>query len=123
MLIATRALVNEIGCAVPVLKKSYVCLVQQLASKVKEAHQESKVDQRELVERDGKIEALSLKVQRLAGGSENSARLQSQVTTKYMEATVARVGALLSAKALDAMTRAHALLQSEVDVLHATREC
>lgn len=58
---ATRGLVAEISCVVPIFKKAYVDLVQQLAEEVNDGHQSSEVYRRELAERDGKIEELSLR--------------------------------------------------------------
>lgn len=43
---ATRALIKEIWCALPVSEKGYVDLVQQLAGEVKDMRQKSEGDKR-----------------------------------------------------------------------------
>lgn len=76
-MIAKRALVKLIGCAVLVSKKDYVDLVQQLDEEVNDALWKSEVDRRRLAKRDGKIEALSLKVLLLSDDSVSGAQFQA----------------------------------------------
>lgn len=118
---ATRALVKEVGFAVPVFKKGYVDLVYQFARVVKDACRTSGVDRGEMAKRDRKVEELSLKVQFSVDNSEKVTWLQAQVTGKDVALTAARVASSWSAKMLDAMTHVYASLRSELDSLHATR--
>lgn len=57
-----------------------------------------------------------------ADDSEKVALLQAQLTSKDVELTVARVASSLSTNELNAMSRAHVSLKSELDVLHAAEE-
>lgn len=68
---------KEVDCAVPVSKRGYVDLVQQLPLEVKKARRKFEFARRELVERHGKIKELNLKVQMLAHDSETLARIQA----------------------------------------------
>lgn len=58
---ATSNVLKEISFIMPVSGTGYVHLVQQLAGEVKNACRRCEVDRRELPERDGKMEELSLK--------------------------------------------------------------
>lgn len=65
----TRELIEVVGYIVPVSKKGYVDMVQQLDEVVKDARQKSIVDRRKVTEFDRMVKELSLKVQLLADDS------------------------------------------------------
>lgn len=106
----------------PDFKKGYAGKVHHFAEEMKEACRKSKVDRRELAQRESKVKEWQLKVQLLADDSENVAQIQPQVNVKDEALTASRVAASQSTKALDARSRTHATLQLELDALHATGE-
>lgn len=89
-------------------KNGNVDLVEQLDRVVEKARLRSEVESPELVERNGKIEELDLKVQLLADDLKKVEQLQAQVTAKFVKLTTVRVTLPLSIEALDTMTAAHA---------------
>lgn len=112
---------KEIGCPVPVFKKGYEYLVQQLARKVKDVRRKSKAESLKLVEHDDKIEELGLDEQLLSDDSQKMARLRAQIPARDLQFTPIRVAALQLNRALETITRDHVSLQSEVEDLHAAR--
>lgn len=56
---AIKPQIEEVGCAVPLSKKSYVDFVQQLVGEIKDRHQNSEVDRCRVAECDGEIEEWS----------------------------------------------------------------
>lgn len=90
---ATGVIVKDIGCAMPASEKGYVYLVRKLAGDLKGARQKSVADLCGLLEQDGKIEELRLKVQFLADYSKTLARLQVQMSAENVRLTAALVAA------------------------------
>lgn len=90
---ATRTLLEEDGCAVPVSKKGYVVLVQQSTEEVEEARWKYEAGSPELAERDGKVKELNLTVRPFADDSEKVERLRAQIASKVVELTTSCVAA------------------------------
>lgn len=83
------------------------------------ARQKSEVDRSKVVESDGKIEELRLKVQLLADESQKVARLQAKRIGQDVKLTYMSVAASRSTKEFGTMFQDHASLRSKLDALPA----
>lgn len=82
---STRELVEEAGCAVPVSKKRYVELAEQLVGKVTDTCQKSKGDKHRFLDRGAYFKKLSLKVWLSTDHSKTAVVLQAQVAARSLK--------------------------------------
>lgn len=66
---SAKVLIKESGCDMPVFRQDYVHLFQQLAGMVEGEHQKSIVYRRNVRNRVGKFDELTLTIRLLAGAS------------------------------------------------------
>lgn len=102
---------------VPVSKKSYVDMVQQLGREVSVARQILEGNRPIVVESDGRTEELIFKVYLMAYDSRKVARLQAQLAITDVKMTAIHMTKSQLSKVLVEITRDHASLQSELHAL------
>lgn len=104
---------QRVECAVLVLKKDYIDVIQMLASAVKNERQKLVVVMRKLVQLDDKIAELGLKVYLLVHDSQKMSRLLAQVAARDVKLPDIGVAASGLTKTLEAMTRDYASMKLE----------